>query len=507
MRDNYEGTLSPLRQQRELRGWSQSDVARQLNELSDPEEKQTGESGSRQGGATIDMIRTWERGIHTPSPFYRRRLCLLFNCSAVELGFVKAPPSVLSSGNQLEPALHSFAITDSLKTNRSSLRSENLLSLQTRAQSSLFAKPAAQRIMQAAQKADRDLILSTDAFSEKDDMDKKRRELLHLLSNAGIALAVPFSPLDWDRIEEALIRSSQIDEKVLHDLEAINRSLWSLFLATPMKASVLDSALGQWKLLLQFLRNPHTSLSHQRLYALASEISQLVGEIFFDFNDYDAAQSCYSFAALAAKEVHAYDLWSCALVRHAFLPLYRKHYEDALFLLREAHRLSQHGDSLLPIQHWIAAVEAEAQSGLLDLVACQDALDRAQKVQDIKETNLPWARFSSTRLPALQGACYIRLHQPNLAASALQEALNRFPKPDRKRGLVLIDLAAASIQQGEAEQACAFVDQVVSILALGSSGFLREELCTLPQRLDSRIQTRTLEVVDQYIRQQLRLPL
>src|SRR5579875_802627 len=143
MRDNYEGTLSPLRQQRELRGWSQSDVARQLNELSDPEEKQTGESGSRQGGATIDMIRTWERGIHTPSPFYRRRLCLLFNCSAVELGFVKAPPSVLSSGNQLEPALHSFAITDSLKTNRSSLRSENLLSLQTRAQSSLFAKPAA----------------------------------------------------------------------------------------------------------------------------------------------------------------------------------------------------------------------------------------------------------------------------------------------------------------------------------------------------------------------------
>lgn len=508
MRENSEGTPSPLRQQRELRGWSQSDVAWRLNELSDPEEEQARGSGSRQGGATIDMIRTWERGIHTPSPFYRRRLCLLFNCSAVELGFIKAPPYALSPSNQLEPTLQLLDITESFKIQHSSPREpEKSFPLQARTQSSLFSQLPAQRIMQAAQKAGSELIPSIAAFTEKDDMDRKRRELLHLLSNAGIALAVPFSHLDWDRIEGALIKSSQMDEKVLHELEAINRSLWSLFLATPMKSSVLDSALGQWKLLIQFLKNPHTLLSHQQLHALTSEISQLVGEIFFDFNDYDAAQSCYSFAAITAKEANAYDLWSCALVRHAFLPLYRKHYEDALLLLHEAHRLSQYGDSSLPTYYWVAAVEAEAQSGFLDLAACQEALDRAQTVEDIKETSLPWVRFSSARLPALQGACYIRLHRPDLATPALQEALNRFPKPDRKRGLALIDLAAAAIQQGEAEQACAWVDQVVNIVALGSSSFLREELRTLPQRLDPRAQITTMQAVDHYIRQQLGLPL
>ncbi len=507
MRAKNEETPSPLRRQRELRGWSQGDLARRLNELIDPYEETAQGSFTRQGGATIDMIRTWERGIHLPSPFYRHRLCLLFKLSAAELGFIKTPLSATSLGNQPESTLQFLDLSGSEIKRFFNLKSEISFSSQAHTLPFPFSLSGVQRIMQAARDVDSGSVPLVIAFSEKDDMDKKRRELLHLLSNAGIALAVPFSHLDWDRIEGALIRSSQMDEVVLSDLEAINRSLWSLFLATPMKSSVLDSALGQWKMLVQFLRDPHTSLSHQRLYALASEISQLVGEIFFDFNDHDAAQSCYSFAAIAAKEANAYDLWSCALVRHAFLPLYRKHYEDALLLLQEAHRLSRHGDSSLPTQYWVAAVEAEVQSGLLNLAGCQDVLDRAQKVQDIEGTNLPWVRFSSARLPALQGACYIRLHQPDLAMPVLQKALHCFMKPDRKRGLVLTDLAAAAVQHSEVEQACMFIDEVISILTLGSSGFLREELRALPQRLEPGAQATSVKEVDQYIRQQLGLPL
>jgi transcriptional regulator with XRE-family HTH domain len=75
---------SALRYQRNLRGWSQKELARRLSSITDQEDTLR----EKIAGVTGDMIRKWENGYHLPSPFYRRRLCRLFNLSAVELGFV-----------------------------------------------------------------------------------------------------------------------------------------------------------------------------------------------------------------------------------------------------------------------------------------------------------------------------------------------------------------------------------------------------------------------------------
>ncbi|HEU5375116.1 MAG TPA: BTAD domain-containing putative transcriptional regulator [Ktedonobacteraceae bacterium] len=343
-------------------------------------------------------------------------------------------------------------------------------------------------------------------FAEKkEDMDKKRRELLQLLSTASLTLALPFPRVDWERMESALIHPSLFDEAVLGDLEMMNRSLWNLYLTTSKKASVFDGALGQWKTLVQFLRDPHSASMHQRLYTLASEISQLVGEIAFDLSDYPSAQASYTFAALAAKEAGAFDLWSCALVRHAFLPLYQKQYGQALPLLQEAHLLAQRGDQTLPTRFWVAAVEAETHAGLLDLASCQRALDQAQEVLNIAGTDLPWVRFHADRLPALRGTCYVRLSQPGLAEPALQEALQHFPLPGRKRGMVLTDLVATALQCGDGEQARTYIDEVVSIVAQGASGFLREELRQVSQK-GRIVAVLPVKEIDSYIGQQLQLP-
>jgi len=347
--------------------------------------------------------------------------------------------------------------------------------------------------------------ISASALTENVAMEKNRREVFHLLRSAGAALVLPFLDLDWERTLDAFIKPSQLDEVVLNNLEAIQSHLWSLYLVASVKPSVLNGALGQLKMLVQFLRDPHPASAHLKLCLLASEISQLVGELFFDMNDHDAAQSCYVFAAAAAKEAQSYDLWSCALIRHAFLPLYREHHKEALSILREANTLARRGDSSLPTRYWVAAIEAEAQSGIQDLSACQDALDRAQGVQDLKGANPLWVRFDGSRLPALRGACYVRLGQPELAVPTLQEALRHFVKPDRKRGMALTDLAAAAIQRGNVEQARDCVDKVVSILTQGPSGFLQEELRALPRRVEPMAQTRAVQAVDQYIRQQLPL--
>ena len=58
-----------LKSARELRGWSQAYLAKQI-------------------GAQNYYLSRWERGEMTPSPYYQQRLCELFGKTAEELGFV-----------------------------------------------------------------------------------------------------------------------------------------------------------------------------------------------------------------------------------------------------------------------------------------------------------------------------------------------------------------------------------------------------------------------------------
>jgi len=109
-------------------------------------------------------------------------------------------------------------------------------------------------------------------------------------------------------------------------------------------------------------------------------------------------------------------------------------------------------------------------------------------------------------LLAKTGTCYVRLSQPGLAEPALQEALQQFPHPDRKRGMILADLAAVAIQCGNVEQARNCVDEVVSIVAHGASSFLREELRGVSHK-GSAVPTLLMKEITQYIEQQIHMPL
>jgi transcriptional regulator with XRE-family HTH domain len=68
-----------LRAQRLRRAWSLQDVVRELCDLAD-------RLGERPLGVNATMIYNWETGRHRPRPPYPRLLCLLYECSAEELG-------------------------------------------------------------------------------------------------------------------------------------------------------------------------------------------------------------------------------------------------------------------------------------------------------------------------------------------------------------------------------------------------------------------------------------
>jgi uncharacterized membrane protein/DNA-binding XRE family transcriptional regulator len=59
-----------LRQEREKRGWSQARVAEQID-------------------TEAVNISRWERGYATPSPYFREKLCQLFDKNAQDLGFLQ----------------------------------------------------------------------------------------------------------------------------------------------------------------------------------------------------------------------------------------------------------------------------------------------------------------------------------------------------------------------------------------------------------------------------------
>jgi tetratricopeptide (TPR) repeat protein len=427
-----------LRYQRLLRGWSLQRVADEICAIA---VRQNG----RRPGVNADMVGEWERGVKRPSPYYREKLCLLYGTTANQLDLIA--PS---------------------------------------------ARQAASLIQDQA---------SPLVSGSLDDMDKKRRELLRLLGTAGAALILPIA-VDWERIGDAMEKPSHLDLIVIHNLEEINRHYWSVYLAAASKSSVLDGVLGQIKTAVQFLREPHITPVRQRLCMLISDLSQLAGEIYFDRREYEVAQSCYVFAANAAKEARAYDLWACALVRHSFTAIYDEptRYEDALPFLQGAWHVAQRGNSSLPTRYWVAAVEAETTSGMGNLIACQDALERANGVQEIKQASPAWTRFDSSRLPALRGACFVRLEQPDLAEPALQEALGQFTKPGRKRGMVLTDLAMAALQRRNVEQACSYAEEVIEIVTLGSSSFLHDGVQKLRRQLEPYAGSSSVNGLDQRMR-------
>lgn len=309
----------------------------------------------------------------------------------------------------------------------------------------------------------------------------KRRELLQLLSVAGSALLT--SDIDWDHLNASMSGSSHIDDALMRDLETINSQCWGLFMAASPKSSILDGVLGQLKMHIQFLKEVRTTQTHQRLCALASSMSQLAGEIFFDLHDHTTAQSCYLFAASSAKEAKAFDLWASALVRYSYLPLFEERYGDAVPLLQQADVLAQRGDPALPTRYWAAATSAEAEAGRGNLEACKQAFEKSYGVNALTVTCPAWVRFDESRIPALQGACYVRLKQPDLAEPILQQALQQSAKTSRRHAMILSDLAFSALQQADVEKACTYAEKVITLTTQSASGFLRNNVIKIQQQL------------------------
>ena len=316
-----------------------------------------------------------------------------------------------------------------------------------------------------------------------------RRELLRLLTMAGTLLVLPDSDA----------QPSRLGQQTVDEYASLNRHLWQVFALSKSKRSTLPAVRQQLDVLIESFQQSHGSRTHQRLWVLTADLFQLAGEIFFDGNQYTSAAHCYTLAAEASREANAFDLWACALTRHAFISVYERQFDSAVPMLDLADRLARRGDSSLSTRHWVNVVKAEAFAGLGDLSSCQRSLDVAEQVREMSGTvhNGGWLRFDGSRLAEERGTCYVQLGRLDSAQAALNDALEQRLSV-RRQASVLTDLAVIGVRRGDPDQLVAYANAAVDVAKRTGSGVVSRKLKDLQSQLGPLLgDTRVRDLHDQ----------
>ncbi|MFE1318785.1 transcriptional regulator [Kitasatospora phosalacinea] len=304
----------------------------------------------------------------------------------------------------------------------------------------------------------------------------KRRDVLSLLAVTGALMSLPEigDPSPGSGAAASLAETGS----------ELNTSLWRAFSQSESKQAVYPLVRQQLGRLAKGLGESQSSSSRQRLCLLVGDLYQLAGEIFFDANKYAEAAHCYALAANACREAEAFDMWACALTRHAFVELYGSRFSVATSILSAAARVAERGDSQLSTRHWVAAVQAEAYAGLGDFDATNRALDTAEKVHGLsgQPHNGGWLRFDGSRLTEERGTCYLALGRPDLAEVALRKALTQ-PLSLRRRGAVLAELAALNTECRDLDAAGHYVQAALELADQTGSGYVGRKLEAVKMRL------------------------
>ncbi|MGP3926999.1 hypothetical protein [Streptomyces sp. 8N616] len=189
-----------------------------------------------------------------------------------------------------------------------------------------------------------------------------RREFLRVIAVTGALAALPADEVE--ALAEGVRRGASAD------FLRMNSHLWQVYQLARSKGSVYPIVREQLVALNTTL-DGRSDAEARVLCSAAGDLFQLAGELAFDSNRHMDAAASYTLAASASKEAGSFDLWACALVRHAYVEMSERQYNEAVGILAAAERIAGRGDSSLSTRHWVASVQAEAYAGLGDLAACE----------------------------------------------------------------------------------------------------------------------------------------
>lgn len=162
-----------------------------------------------------------------------------------------------------------------------------------------------------------------------------RREFLRILTVSGALATLP--------ADEAEALAQGVRGGVPADFSRMNSHLWQVYQSSRSKGSVYPVVRDQLGILIDALTEYRGSPRARALLNAAADLFQLAGEVAFDGNRYSDAAASYALAASVSKDAQAYDLWACALVRHAYVDMSELRYRPATQLLDAAEHLACRG--------------------------------------------------------------------------------------------------------------------------------------------------------------------
>jgi len=314
------------------------------------------------------------------------------------------------------------------------------------------------------------------------DLVKTHRQMLHdLLMLASTVLVL--SPYARWPISEGARGSLTLVNAAIDELERMTESFWRLCANTSL--DLLGNLVEHFRTIIQLLKQVQAREAVQRLCSLAGESGQILGKTLFDLHEYALAWAYYTFSLKAAQAAFNQELWAVGLGRMSLLLIYWNQPREALPLLQEAQQLTVQSKRVVC---WLAAVRAEVYAHLGDSQDCEAALAIARTLA--LEASLGEDRyatgFNPSRLSGYEGACFVRLRQPERALPALQQALALLdPQAIRRQSTLFTDIGIAYAQQGNVQVACQFAIQALAITTQTKSLSVLERVRQVRKELEA----------------------
>jgi tetratricopeptide (TPR) repeat protein/transcriptional regulator with XRE-family HTH domain len=453
-----------LREQRLLRGWSLQRVVEELCALSSVD--------NRLPGVNAPMVSNWETGTKKPSPFYRERLCKLYNMTADQLGFMDsavfhpepsigtAPDSTANNGHYDARLIHSILPAGNSKPAPSTrvipyeqIKAVGLLNDGTEhtheEQLSAWLALGANHLS----------MLLDAGWSPEKVLDSvrvvlqgmqglpgiSRRELLEIRAGATFN-DIPI--LTDDRI---------VQNEQLRATEALSKSIsdgWKLFhhISTNLLFAIAESQL-------LMMQRVHTLLFPPVRCMFYSSIYRLKGAALFFLARYSEAMKAFNQSYIAALEAN--DPWNMAEslswqggVWKAF-----GRQDKAIQATEAALRLTYvHEERSLPLRARLYAHWAESAALLHQSHIMMEKLDAAAELLESLEPN---EEFDHPTWKQYRAICHFYNGDLSIADRYFQQALEEMnPNWILQKGYTLLLQAQTRLKMGE-------IDQSITVARIG----------------------------------------
>jgi transcriptional regulator with XRE-family HTH domain len=410
---------SLLREQRLLRGWSLQRVVDELCALSSA-------CDERLPGVNAIMISNWETGTKKPSPFYRERLCKLYNMTADQLGFMDGP--VASQSSQLNLSTLDYAI------------------------------PQFPRLKQPG--IDNDRISSqtiTGDFTELEQENitlahlnhSRRAALAQLLNISGIAIISSLDLEAWEKLTLANTQPAMINSGAFSHFQKIINACWGLCNAGEMQAAeqILASFLPQMIQITPFHSEAASIVAQGLLLQsiLWGHQLKLADMVFL----------CQQ-AVVYAQQSNDPNTLSAALTGLAVAYKYGGQPENSFKAYQEALSYCDRASSLLRSRVYAGAAATFAQRGRKQEAFFYIGLAYENLPEHPEDDpNFLSADNGIYMLAYYEGLLYLALSQPKEADRAF-ESYKLHPSgsstPERNRLEIINHLGRAAIMSGDLEK-------------------------------------------------------